>query len=302
MFKNLFKKEAVLNKEAIMADLPKGISKTIYPKEVLEIHHEFETAADRLFDEAQIIIKEAESKDIQKVSRLEKLGFTSSSQVTNIKPLLKKAELSKEQIELISYYKKNYPNNKFITEDQVKEICHKYNLICGDVNRFKGFVPEKNLREIEAFELKKKELNTLVIKAFDSRGNNIGIFSAENIEIKQHGGYYHMYLKDSSDKSKYSFQQSDFDLVKNGEFYGTDYENFFGLQGKKGLRIQVLNKKLQICAPIKDMDISDLELKEGYKLEKKHTPDPVVLQPVKHGYLILTAWGDEQDDPIVKND
>ena len=50
------------------------------------------------------------------------------------------------------------------------------------------------------------------------------------------------------------------------------------------------------------MDISGLELKEGYKLEKKFIPDPVVLQPVKGGYLILTAWGDEASDPIVINE
>jgi len=51
------------------------------------------------------------------------------------------------------------------------------------------------------------------------------------------------------------------------------------------------------------MDISGLELKEGYKLERKiEIPDPVVLQPVKGGYLILTAWGDEASDPLVMNE
>lgn len=60
-------------------------------------------------------------------------------------------------------------------------------------------------------------------------------------------------------------------------------------------------EKLQICAPIKYMDIKGLELTEGYKLEKKFIPDPVVLQPVKGGYLILTAWGDEASDPLVVN-
>jgi hypothetical protein len=49
------------------------------------------------------------------------------------------------------------------------------------------------------------------------------------------------------------------------------------------------------------MDITGLELKEGYKLEKKHIPDPVVLQPVKNGYLILTAWGNESEDELVVN-
>lgn len=49
------------------------------------------------------------------------------------------------------------------------------------------------------------------------------------------------------------------------------------------------------------MDITGLELKEGYKLTKKHIPDPVVLQPIKNGYLIITAWGDEASDELVVN-
>jgi len=30
-------------------------------------------------------------------------------------------------------------------------------------------------------------------------------------------------------------------------------------------------------------------------------PDPVVLQPVKDGYLIVTSWGGESEDPIIIN-
>ena len=30
--------------------------------------------------------------------------------------------------------------------------------------------------------------------------------------------------------------------------------------------------------------------------------DPVVLQPVMGGYMILAAWGDEASDPLVVNE
>src|SRR5258708_6348237 len=80
--------------------------------------------------EANLIIKEAESKDVNKVSRLESLGFRQVKQVVEVRPLLEKANLSKEQIELVNYYKREYPFQKFITEKQVKTICHKYNLVC----------------------------------------------------------------------------------------------------------------------------------------------------------------------------
>jgi len=303
-FKKLLpKKEAFLNQEAIMDEIPARVSKAIYPKEVEEIHHEFETAADKLLEEAKSIITEASTKNVDKVIRLEILGFKQAGQVAEFKPLMQKAELSKEQIELINYYKREYPFNKFIDEEGVKSICHKYNLVCGDVGRFKGFVPEVNLKQIERFKLKAAEVNLVQVEAFDYQNKRIGIFSSENAVVKfSTSGYYHLYSTENSKEC--SFQQPNAELAKKGEFYGKDYANLFGLRDKVelGIIIQILNNKLQICAPVKDMDISGLELVEGYKLQKKHIPDPVVLQPVKGGYLILAAWGDEASDPLVINE
>ena len=37
------------------------------------------------------------------------------------------------------------------------------------------------------------------------------------------------------------------------------------------------------------------------RLGKATAPDPIVLQRVERGYLIITAWGDEASDPIVVN-
>ncbi len=262
-----------------------------YPKEVLEIHHEFQIASETLLMTAKSIIDEASTKDVQKVNRLEKLGFKQAGQVTEIKPLMQQAELSKEQIELVKYYQREYPLNKFITEEQVKAICHKWNLVCGDVGRYKGFVPEKNLRDIEKFNLKNNE-----------KGGHIFISKeGENIFLSD---------DDLTAYGKDFFKRN----PTNGMYItGRDGEDIYG--GNKFLtekcharfshtRYLFVNRAiecvLQICAPVKDMDISGLELKDGYKLIK-HVPDPVVLQPVKGGYLILTAWGDEASDENVVN-
>lgn len=258
---NLFKKQEPKKEiENSISESANPSTNGVYPKEVLEIHHEFQTAADTLLLEANTIIADAATKDIVKVSRLESLGFKQASQVTELKPLIQKAELSKEQVELLKYYSFNYPNNKFITEEQVKTICHKYNLVCGEVSRFKGFVPEKNLKEIESFKLKRED------KAwFYSYGGDID--SIDNL-MRKYGHNLNYYMNEYNIETRKVWQE---------------------------------NTELQICAPIKDMDISGLELTEGYKLQKKHIPDPVVLQPVKGGYLILTAWGDEASDELVVN-
>lgn len=271
-----------------------------YPQEVQQIHKEFECAAEELLKEANTIISEAATKNVDKVNRLESLGFKQANQVLELKPLLKKAELSKEQIELLAYYKKEYPFNKFITEEQVETICHKYNLVCGDVSRFTGFVPEKNLRNIEKFKLKENEKNSIIVEfVLNGVSNKISVL---NVETRIRNGYSHLYRIGEKNNTKWSFQQDNNNLANQGIFYGQDHENIFGLKDYGHLNIRIQDKKLQICAPIKDMDISGLELKEGYKLTKKHIPDPVVLQPVKGGYLILTAWGDEASDPLVVNE
>lgn len=56
----------------------------------------------------------------------------------------------------------------------------------------------------------------------------------------------------------------------------------------------------RICAPLKDMDIKATQRVIGNEI--KDIPDPVVLQPVKGGYLIVCAWGDESSDEIVVNE
>ncbi len=244
-----------------------------YPKEVLEIHHEFQIASETLLMTAKSIIDEASTKDCQKVDRLEKLGFKQAGQVTEIKPLMQKAELSKEQIELVKYYQREYPLHKFITEEQVKAICHKWNLVCGDVSRFKGFVPEKNLRDIERFNLKENEYNnTLVHETYNGRDS---IYKSYPIS--------------------YIAQDNKLNITETVK--GILNESICPYSGK-----YILDNALKICAPVKDMDISGLELEDGYKLIKKHVPDPVVLQPVKGGFLLVTCWGDEASDPICVNE
>lgn len=270
-----------------------------YPKEIQEIHRSFETAADILLLEAQKILKDCSKKDVDKAGRLEKLGFNQVPQVVELKEEKRKAELSKEQIELIQYYKRNYPLNKFITENQVEEICKKWNLVLGDTTRYRGFVPEKNLKQIEQFKLKQQDAN--VVFCYDVvqySGKKCKDFYVNGI-VKESRGitslFYHIYKPDSEN---YSFQSND------GEnFYSEDRYNYFGKAELGDIRFKIqTSNSLKICAPIKDMDMTGMTVSRGFRITKIHVPDPVVLQPVKGGFLILTAWGDEASDPIVVND
>lgn len=254
-----------------------------YPADVLAIHHEFEVAADKLVEQAIEIINAQPKVNETKIQRLAKFGFKQVKEAEEGLKVLETTKLSREQIELVNYYRQNYPFNKFITEAQVKEICHKYNLVCGDVGRYRGFVPDANLKDIEGFRLKPVD----DCKYYVSGPN--GDFPVHESEIKDS---ILRCLNNGSGFNSYFVQFS------SGEINVEGGEQRFGLSA----RVYTGSLTFKICAPVKDMDISGLELVEGYKLQRKHIPDPVVLQPVKGGYLVVTAWGDEASDPIIVNE
>lgn len=286
---NLFKKEklkeAILNKENIINELPK-IAAKLYPKEVLEIHHEFSIASENLLKEAQSTIPEISTKDVSKVNRLEALGFKQAGQVTELKPLIQKAELSKDQLELVKYYQREYPLNRFITEEQVKAICHKWNLVCGEVNRFKGFVPEKNLKEIENFKLKDSEKDMIELENTCVEDWKIGVFKKSDFDDC---GEYIFAGKASRPNMTPALEK----VINKALSMGIPANHLFVK------RCPNKDFTLQICAPIKDMDTKGMEIKDGYML--RNIPDPVVLHPIIGGFLILTCWGPESADENVVN-
>lgn len=291
---DIFKK----NKEIQPVEQILVADKSVYPKEVQDIHHEFENAGEKLLQEAYAIIGQQPSLNLSKIERLQKFGFKQVKENVEAVEVIKTIQLSESQIQLVKYYKKQYPFHKFITEEQVKTICHKYNLVCGGVERFTGFVPDKNLKEIENFKLKKEESNHMRFIASRYGSRDQFEITFENAEIRHRNNYYHIYSKSERSDYNYSFQSED-----GIRFYGNDRKDIFGYASLGSCNLNIESSSFKICAPVKDMDISGLELKEGYKLQRKiEIPDPVVLQPVKGGYLIITAWGDEASDPLVLNE
>lgn len=282
-------------------------NKNNYPKEVIEIHNEFEIASEKLLEEANNIINSLPTVNESKINILKSLGFRQVKEVQESSQVSKKANLSQVQINLVNYYNNNYPFNKFINEEQVRTICHKYNLVFGDVDRFRGFVPEKNLKEISNFKIKSKDDISLKIGEYYIILNDFSLIKFDDIEkngyilYRNDISWYKRYLSTND----YSYSGSSASTPKTnipgwGKTFQYRLDNLSDRDIKKAVEIN--NSTLKICAPVKDMDISGLELIEGYKLEvKRDIPDPVVLKPVRGGYLILTAWGDEASDPLVVN-
>lgn len=231
---------------------------------VKEIHTEFDTSAERMLDEALEIIKVGYSQE--KEDRLAKLGFARSKQAVA-------ADKAAELKERITHYKQAYPAHKFVTEEVVKQICEKYNLLLGGVSSFIGEVPEKNLVEMEAFKVKKDDYEKSNGWVWEDLLSRSWFNSSDPFE--------------STFKPRRAGGRSDRMMA---------YEMAFAAEYRKKENEQFETKpEFKICAPETDFNTVG-QKKEGHKLVPE---DPIVLCPVKGGYLVVTKWGLEASDSSV---
>lgn len=120
---------------------------------IAEIHNDFDTASERLLQEAKDIVLQ----DTGKGDRLRQLGFASAKPVKDVEETRKAQHEARQLGERVSYFTQWYPHNKFITEAAVEKICEKYGLFFASAQYYKGDVPEKNLVEMERFVLRKED-------------------------------------------------------------------------------------------------------------------------------------------------
>lgn len=245
-----------------------------------EIHNTFDTEVDRLLADAKISRSLDTDKQhlIDKRNRLKRLGFENTKEILEadkeierLNALAKENESKRNLIDAIEYFSVKYMNYKFITEESVLKICQKYNLIYGTIDRYIGTVPDKNLKHIEDFKIKKEDACYIQEESFSFRSRSIRSI-VDFKEVRSHTDKYQ-----DGYKSEYAYRYSRSSFTKH---------------------------PLEIAAPLKDFNTKGMELKD-FKLSKIEIPDPVVLQPVMFNktkyYLIVTAWGDEASDELVVN-
>ncbi len=192
---------------------------------------------------------------------LEYLGFEKAQKVRKRREEKAALEMSKKTAEKINYYRQHYPFNKFITEKDVEKICKKYGLVMGNVGDYIGDVPKKNIQEMNNFSLR------------DEDGRKVFHHWIE------HTGRGYM-LGKQTESGRYGYF-SNFGFVEDKEQKGFHFEN----------------PPFKICASPKEFNMEKRKI-VGFKIE---IDDPIVLQPVDGGYLIVTKWGLEASDEAVVN-
>lgn len=163
----------------------------------------------------------------------------------------------------IQWYLDNNPQYKFIDAASVDLICNKYNLYLCDISDFIGEIPLKNQKEILDFKIKE----TAAVNS-----------------------------------NRVDWVQYDRDLIKTSFEYNKLIEEKMKERDEK---IRNMDKSMELIG-VHNLKIiapeSEIDMRYKTKRGREIVKDPVVLQPVKWGYLIVTAWGDEASDESVVNE
>lgn len=254
-------------------------NRVLFPKQKLkktdelikEIHESFYTEVDKLLASAKIS-HSLENKNehlTDRSLRLKKLGFINTKEVLDAEEsVIKTNKLAEENkqnnilIEVINYFSFKYPCYKFITKESVKRLCAKYNLIYGEVDRYKGTVPDKNLRHIEDFKISKED------DCYYERTINLYFPTLDTMDSRE-------------ERNRYYVEARPFDAWTH--------------TGKCKLEIVAPEKDFDMTGyEIINHQISKIPVPDPIVLY------PVCFKNNKY-YLIVTAWGIEANDEDVVN-
>lgn len=169
------------------------------------------------------------------------------------------------------YARKYHGQYKFILKPQLERVCEKYNLFVRATNMFLGDIPEKNVKDMMGFSVYVDDLPI-------DRWNHREWFSQYKHLIK---GNEAAHITSMRPEPKIPIQNLR-EMRLGNLIQIAAIESLFDPIAFKDSRARILNR-------------SELAAKHQVDL------DPIVLCETKHGYIIITAWGDEANDELVVN-
>jgi len=214
-----------------------------------------------LLEAKKILSKSYTKEEIETLTELKGLGFKNTKE--------QKAYEDWQRAQKVTEYAKTYPMHKFITDGAVKEICEKYGLLLADVGDYQSDIPMDNQKAIVNFK----------VKSDDVKSHSIFDFEFPVIDWARGG------LTSPRDRFMEAFRMPSFLIGENEPII------------TKTKKEWVKATNLKVIAPPSKLNMEGKKIVGHCLIDK----DPIVLQPVKDGYLIVTAWGFEAKDTNVQN-
>lgn len=284
---------------------------------IKEIHNEFDTAPERILQQALSIISDAQNSKISleseiedKAIRLKNLGFVKNGLVDKLEKIEERnrqkdliINMEMKMAEGIKYYAQTYPFLKFLPISELDRICDKYGLVYAPVKHYKMPVPDKNLQEIEnAQPLKSSDVQPDVVTRtyYDDSINRkwgynkvkelLGGNSFTDDEIRELAKKHNIPLLYNSTRD--FFWNAGRKILSDGDMCIT--KEVVETSSRSGLFI---------AAPKDHFDLTGLtfDKKKGYfQTTIQIKKDPIVFRYVKGGIQVLSKWGIEADDPALQ--
>lgn len=218
--------------------------------------------------------------------------------------------------------------------DQFMQLLEKYNLVCGELSRYKGYIPEKNLQEIagiknmdipEKFAVhmeKLKEVNLScpldeLIKSVRFPYSPEGIDALGKMGIDSKAGVYgdkrsSIYSSNLSSMNALYLMRLPFEERAR---YLKREEEIEAKRREKAEAQRLANMpRFFIAAPAQEMaqmdlitrpssdrqDIKKRDVLNSFANIRIRTKDPFFCSCTAYGVLIFSKWGDEAQDVIIK--
>lgn len=229
-----------------------------------EIHDDFN-------NESKALLSQATEDELIKAKRLKQLYAIDCCQTADFIECHDASEAIRMR-EAAKYYQDKYPAYKFISHDQTELLCKKYGLLLSETENFIGIIPQSNLDEITSVKLSCEDYVSIVSN--EGHRYNIGMFKEAYGEQK---------LKEVVD--------ADGKQVHIGYIKGEHREY--------GLYASLAPLRFCIAAIPSLFNLKDKLVLSDYIIIDR---DPIVFCRVNHGYLIITAWGDEASIPEIVNE
>lgn len=296
---------------------------------VEEIHAEFDSAEERIQNEANKILEElkipTETAVERKAKLAKELGFVNSSVVKEAhgifarnKEIADKLHVTKKQASTLADYKIHYPKEKFLTVEELDRICDKYNLIYAPIVNYIKDIPEKNLLDIKTSRTlndhhKEEDDETYTFKHDGSYKketfNKVIKFLGKSEFTKQECNELLLKYRNNGTPTEYDR----INLLWNLTSYCIEFKRLANIDDNF-IADAVIKKTsktgLFIAAPISHFDtkgLTETSTKGWFNVQTTEIKDPVVFQYCKDGWVrILTKWGTDDDqsylDPALINE
>ncbi len=256
-------------------------SKPVYTVE--EIHTAVLTAADEILLLDEQFKKEVINDDHVKLH--EKFGFSSVKKIHNSVLTKGKAEAISKTAEAARYYTHHYPQNKFISEAALSGICSKYGLVIGKPADYSGDIPEFHIKQILDFKLREDDVYIMYVSQSSSYTTPI----KNDLMTKKN------FLKvlEASITEYTVLEEIKIHILEGKDYYCGEYSSIPNIFDQRpwSTIISSNERSFKIVAPPSMMNMQNKRVVDNHLVDE--VKDPIVLCPVKEGYLVVALWGDE---------